>query len=142
MSMPAKEQGLARVMRDVSVAQEIYIMLAKRHEEARISEVMQPTDVQVIDTADLPDKPVKPKKARNVVAAAMLGIFAGLAWAFFQEYMDKSIRTPEDVRQYLDLPILGSIPDMEKDDEQSPKPGLWVRIKQLVCLNKNRPGSM
>lgn len=141
-TLPAKEQGLAKLMRDASVAQEIYIMLAKRHEEARISEVMQPTDVQVIDVAVLPERPVAPRKGHNVVLAGLLGIFAGLAWAFFREFMDKSIRTPEDVKQYLDLPILGSIPEMAGDVERPKHSGLWSRIKQLLFKKKNLPGSM
>ena len=82
--LPAKEQGLVRVMRDANVAQEIYIMLAKRYEEARISEVMQPTDIQVIDVAVAPDpdKPIKPNKKVNILIAGLLGLCVGTGLAF------------------------------------------------------------
>lgn len=129
--LPVKEQGLAKVMRDVAVAREIYIMLAKRHEEARISEVMQPTDVQVIDVATLPDEPIRPKKALNIVIAAILGLFIGTGTAFALEHMNRSIRTPEDVQQYLDLPVLGSIPHFDSKYHDV-KPSFWDRIKQLT----------
>lgn len=129
--LPAKEQGLARVMRDAMVAQEIYVMLAKRHEEARISEVMAPTDVQIIDSAISPEKPIKPKKMLNIVIAATLGLFAGTAFVFFREYLNRSIRNAEDVQYYLDLPTLGNIPDFENDARLAPKPGRWERIRQL-----------
>jgi capsular polysaccharide biosynthesis protein len=107
-------------------------MLAKRHEEARISEVMQPTDVQIVDTAIAPEKPIKPKKLLNVVIAAILGIFAGTAWAFLQEYLNKSIRTAEDVQYYLGLPVLGSIPDFEGEEKLNNKASLWDKMKQMV----------
>lgn len=131
--LPAKEQGLARVMRDAQVAREIYVMLAKRHEEARISEVMQPTEVQVIDAAIAPDKPIRPKKLLNVVIGAILGLFAGTGFVFLREYLNMSVRTAEDVNQYLDLPVLGSIPDFENGDSRDANRGLWATIKRMFA---------
>lgn len=136
--LPAKEQGLARVMRDALVAQEIYVMLAKRHEEARISEVMQPTDVQVIDVAAAPIKPISPRKTLNVVVGGILGLLIGLGVAFVLEYMNKTVRTIEDVRNYLDLPVLGSIPDFDSKTELLEKNGMWARIKQLIAAKTTR----
>lgn len=127
--LPAKERGLARVQRDANVAQEIYVMLAKRYEEARIAEYMQPTDVQVIDEAVPPDKPIKPKKGLNIAIAAILGIFLGTGAAFAQEYFNRTIRTAADVKEFLDLPVLGQIPDFDKEPEQNP--GLLAKIKQF-----------
>ena len=135
-SLPAKEQGLTKVMRDAAVNQEIYIMLAKRHEEARISEVMQPTDVQVIDVAIEPDKPISPKKTLNVVIAAILGLFIGLATAFILEYMNKTIRTAEDVQHYLELPVLGSIPDFDSKTTLNIKTSLWAKLQSLTITKK------
>jgi len=130
--LPAKEQGLVRVMRDATVAQEIYVMLAKRHEEARISEVMQPTDVQVIDVAAIPVKPISPKKTFNVIIAAALGLFIGLGLAFISEYMNRTVKSVEDVRDYLNLPVLGSIPHFDSDTKLAVSSGMWANIKQLV----------
>ena len=117
--LPAKEQGLARVLRDTLVAQEIYTMLAKRYEEARISEVMQPTDAQVVNPAVAPRNHIRPRRTMNVAIAGMLGLFLGLGMAFFLEYMNRTIRTPEDVKDYLDLPVLGSIPDFDSVEQAS-----------------------
>ena len=129
--LPAKEQGLARVMRDAQVAQEIYVMLAKRHEEARISEVMQPTEVQIIDAAITPDKPISPKKKLNVLIGSILGLFAGTAFVFLREYLNMSVRTAEDVNRYLDLPVLGSIPDFENGDSRTDNRNMWATVKRL-----------
>jgi polysaccharide chain length determinant protein (PEP-CTERM system associated) len=139
IKLPAKEQGLVRVMRDASVAQEIYVMLAKRHEEARISEVMQPTEVQIIDVAIAPEKPVKPKKMLNIVIAVIVGLFAGTGLAFGLEYMNKTIRTAEDVKQYLDLPVIGSIPDFDQE-HQSNDLTLWAKVKAAIGTKTQRRG--
>lgn len=138
--LPAKEQGLARVMRDAIVAQEIYVMLAKRHEEARISEVMQPTDVQVIDIAVAPLKPISPNKKMNVVIGGILGLVIGLGAAFILEYMNNTVKTVEDVKKYLDLPVLGSIPHFDSNTEPQKATGLWAKCKKIV-QGTNRGGA-
>lgn len=140
VQLPAKEQGLVKVMRDANVAQDIYIMLAKRYEEARISEVMEPTDVQIIDRAILPEAPIKPKKLLNTLIAAILGIFVGVGLAFLHEFMNKTVRTPEDVKQYLDLPVLGSIPDFDSDTRPQ-RTGWFQRISNIINnrINTSKP---
>lgn len=127
--LPSKEQGLARLMRDALVAQDIFSMLAKRHEEARISEVMQPTDIQVIDVAMTPERPVSPRKVLNVVIAAILGLFIGTGLAFFQEYANRTIRSTDDVKQYLGLPVLGAIPDFISNGHSPNKNKMWQKLK-------------
>jgi succinoglycan biosynthesis transport protein ExoP len=100
-------------MRDVSVADEIYIMLAKRLEEAKVAEVAVSTEVQVVDTATLPEDPIKPKKVLTLLLAAFLGIFGGSGFVIAKELMNRTIKTTDDVANYLDLPVLGSVPDYE-----------------------------
>lgn len=108
-----KEQKYLSLMRDVSVANEIYIMLAKRLEEAKVAEVAVSTEVQVVDTATLPEDPVKPKKLLTLLLAAFLGIFGGSGFVIAKELMNRTIKTTDDVANYLDLPVLGSVPDYE-----------------------------
>lgn len=108
--LPAKEQNLARMTRDVSVAQEVYTMLARRFEEAKISEVMQSTDVQMVDTAIASPAPVKPAKGLNIVVASLLGLLIGTGMAVVLSSVRRTIDTAEDVRRYLDLPVIASIP--------------------------------
>ena len=136
-SIPAKQQGLVKALRDVNVAQELYIMLAKRYEEARISEVMEPTDVQVIDVAIAPEKPIKPRKVLNTVIGAMMGLLMGAGIAFFKEYMYKTVRTEEDVQQYLGLPVLGRIPDFDHQTGAK-QMSIWERIRTVMRKNSRQ----
>ncbi len=108
--IPEKERGLARLLRDYKVAEELYTMLAKRYEEARISEIMESANVQIVDLASLPEDPVKPRKTLNFVLAAFLGVFVGTMITFVAEYFHKTIDTAEDVRYYLNQRVIGSIP--------------------------------
>lgn len=113
MKLPAKEQGLTRLLRDASVAQDIYIMLAKRFEEAKIDEMMQQTDLQIVDRAIIPDKPIQPKKGLNILIGLFLGLCSGIGLVFVSAYLRQTIDTQDDVKHYLGLPVLGNIPEFE-----------------------------
>lgn len=116
--LPAKELELARLMRDAKVLEELYIMLRTRNEETRIAEVMQTADVQVIDSALLPEKPVKPRVKLNIAIGAVLGMFLGIGLAFLVEFMDTTLKTKEDAEKILGVPVLGQIPDFDLVDSK------------------------
>ena len=131
-----KEQEFVSLMRDVTVANEIYVMLAKRLEEAKVAEASVATEVQVVDTATLPTAPVAPKKAMTLLLAALLGILASSGFVVVRELLNRTIKNSDDVANYLDLPVLGSVPDMNdlrKDMEKNDKgPGLLAKIWRKV----------
>ena len=131
-----KEQEFVSLMRDVTVANEIYVMLAKRLEEAKVAEASVATEVQVVDTATLPTAPVAPKKAMALLLAALLGILASSGFVVVRELLNRTIKNSDDVANYLDLPVLGSVPDMNdlrKDMEKNDKgPGLLAKIWRKV----------
>lgn len=102
-----------RLLRDVTVSQEIYTMLAKRLEEAKVAEVSISRDVQVIENPVVPAIPVEPRKARTVGLAMLLGFFLSSAYAVGKEMFNRTIKTSDDVANYLDLPVLGEIPDFD-----------------------------
>ena len=131
-----QEQEFVSLMRDVTVANEIYVMLAKRLEEAKVAEASVATEVQVVDTATLPTAPVAPKKAMTLLLAALLGILASSGFVVVRELLNRTIKNSDDVANYLDLPVLGSVPDMNdlrKDMEKNDKgPGLLAKIWRKV----------
>ena len=111
--LPATETRLARLMLDYSVAEGIYTLLAKRYEEARISEIMESTNIQVFDMAFLPEDPVRPRKTLNLSIAAFMGLFIGTMSTFVVEYFFKTIDTAEDLHRYLGLNVIGIVPRLD-----------------------------
>jgi len=111
--LPEKEIQLARLERAVRVAENIYLTLLESYQEARISEAMELGDIRVIDLALIPDTPIKPRKMLNLAIAGVLGLMLGIMLVFFMEFLDHSFKSREDVEQYLDLPVLGTIPYVE-----------------------------
>lgn len=137
--LPSKEQGISRLIRDVTVSQEIYVMLAKRYEEARISEVTQPAEVQVIDRAIDPALAISPRKTRNIVAGAVLGLFLGLGIALFLENSRRTINNSKEATEYLGLPVLGVIPDFNLSNVSSVNPSAGKMQRLFIKIKKNLP---
>ncbi|KXZ40584.1 Capsular polysaccharide biosynthesis protein [Alkalithermobacter thermoalcaliphilus JW-YL-7 = DSM 7308] len=75
-----------------------------------VTRIMNIENVQIIDTAKLPKNPIKPKRSLNIAIAFVLGIMLGVFIAFLIEYLDNTIKTPKDIENHLDLPVIGVIP--------------------------------
>jgi len=68
------------------------------------------SNVRVVDRALAPSSRFRPSYTRNGLVALLAGVAIGVGLAFFFSYLDRSLRTPEQVEQYLQLPALGVIP--------------------------------
>lgn len=110
-TIPRKEVILNRLERSLESREQLYIALIERLQEARIAEQSELGYVSIVDEAILPVTPVRPQKARNVLVAAMLGIFLGFILAFARNQIDNKIRRPEDLRS-RGYSVLGAVPDL------------------------------
>ncbi len=68
------------------------------------------TNVQILDRAQPPTKPVRPRKALNVALALILGLFAGVGLVFLFESLDQTIKTATELEQFLKLTCMASLP--------------------------------
>ncbi len=67
-------------------------------------------NIQVMDKAEIPKKPIKPKKILNIVIGFFIGLMASVGLIFLLEYKDNTLKTEQDINKYLDLPVIGVIP--------------------------------
>jgi capsular exopolysaccharide synthesis family protein len=132
--LPSKELQLARLERDRGVANQTYMMLMQRKEEMRLAQAVQTGNVSVADPAVMPFYPYNMQKMLNLMLGAVLGLFLGIGFAFFLEHLENTIRTPDDVTQYLGLSVLGVIP-RDKKAKKSKTPIIMVsrRAKQSAA---------
>lgn len=131
----ALQQEYARMAREAAVAKEIHGMLAKRVEEAKIAEVMQQNNVQIVNEPTLPEKPAKPKKAQVLALAALLGLLFSSAYYVVQGLMHPRIRREQDAETHLGLAVLGCIPDeaaLAQQAEADAATGFIGKIKEFL----------
>lgn len=80
-----------------------------------IKEIMNVENVKIIDEAQVPLSPIKPRPRLNMAIAGVLGIMGGVFLAFMLEFIDNTLKTPEDVEKHLGLPVLGAIPIVKNE---------------------------
>lgn len=104
------------VSKDPVFAQEVADSVAKNfsHEIVRIAKV---DNVQIVDKAQVPEKPIKPNKVLNTIVSGMLGLFLVVGIVFVREMMDNTIKSDKDVQKYLELNVIGMIPKYETGEE-------------------------
>ena len=112
MEMKQKAIQYNILKREADTNRDLYNGLLQRMKEAGVSATFTASNIQIVDGAELPTKPFKPNKRLNLLLAAVVGLFLGLGLAFFFEYLDNTIKTPEDVEQLIQLPSFGMIPEI------------------------------
>lgn len=114
--LPAAEQDLARLMRLTKVNSDIYTFLLQKHEEARIAEASTINNISIVDPAIAEDEPASPKVRVNLVLGALIGLMLGGGLCFFREYVDDTVKDPEEAKRNLSLPLLALIPYISRKD--------------------------
>jgi len=107
--------------REAETSREMFDLLVKRFKEASLTEDIRTGNIRIIDPAQIPKGPVKPKKLQNILLAIIVGLSLGIGLAFFLEYIDNTIKLPDEVTGILKIPYLGPVPAIAagaaKDDK-------------------------
>lgn len=74
--------------------------------------------LSIVEEASVPTTPFSPNIPMNVATAAFIGFILSIGGAFLIEFLDDTIRSPEDIERITPLPILGTITMIEGDDYQ------------------------
>ncbi len=99
--------------RDVETNRQIYDSLIKKIKEQSIIEQVRSANVLLVEKAEKSGTPVTPRTTRNLLISVMLGLLSGIGMAFFVEYLDQTIKNPEEAEAKLGISILGMIPLIE-----------------------------
>lgn len=118
--------------RDAETNRQLYEALLQKLKESQVQAGVSANNIRVVDPAETPKKPIKPRVLLNLAMAIVLGLVSGLGLAFFQEYLDKTIKTPDDVEKLLRLPSLGFLPKFSLN-----RPGNDTEPKQLSVAPGN-----
>jgi capsular exopolysaccharide synthesis family protein len=96
--------------RDAASNRQIFESLMQRTKETGISGELKTSNIRVVDAAETPRRPVTPNTRVNLLLALFGGATLAIGLAFFFEYLDNRIKSPDEVKQHLGLPFLGMVP--------------------------------
>jgi succinoglycan biosynthesis transport protein ExoP len=114
--------------RQAESSRQLYELLVKRFKETSLTEEMKTGNIRVIDRAEVPGYPVKPRKQRNILLAVVVGLFFGIGMAFLLEYLDNTIKLPEEVTDFLRVPYLGPVPAFTMDRSLNEMPSRLISV--------------
>lgn len=109
--------ALDRLQLDERQLESSYASLYKSYEDLRLEEARQLDTLLVTEEAQPPTTPIRPKTAQNAMLAAIVGALLALGTAYLVEYLDDSLKTPEEVQKVLGLSALGVAPATETKGE-------------------------
>jgi polysaccharide biosynthesis transport protein len=102
--------------RDVESSKQIYESLMQRAKETGVSTELKTSNIRVIDAAEQPRRPASPQRGLNLLLGLLGGSMLGIGLAFFFEYLDSHIKTPDELQAHLGLPSLGMLPAVAAKD--------------------------
>lgn len=102
------------LQREVDTNRSLYDALLQRYKEVGVAGGVGTNAVSVVDRAQVPVAPFKPNLPFNVALGLIAGLILGFGSAFALEWMDDTIKTPEDLRTKLGIAPLGIIPALPK----------------------------
>lgn len=101
--------------RDLTTSRDLLHNVLKQIEETSLAVESNASSISIVDFAVTPQSPSFPRKRVVLLVGLMLGVGLGIGAAFFINYLDNTVRTPEDLSTLLQLPNLGVVPSFELD---------------------------
>ncbi len=111
--LPTQQYQLSELTRQNKVLERQYLDLLAKTEDARISEAVSSEDIEILDSAIVPELPTNRDKVQKGAIGGVFGLMLGMGIVLLIEFLDKTIKTVDDVKRTLKLPVLGTIPRID-----------------------------
>src|SRR5712692_3415109 len=98
--------------REAETNKQLYDGLLQKLKEAGIAAGLRSSNIRVVDPALEPSAPSRPQKTRSIFLAVLVGLVGGVGLALLREYLDNTVKTPEDVEFLSRLPSLAVVPTL------------------------------
>ena len=104
------------LLRDVDTNRSIYDALLQKYKEVGVVGGVGSNKIAIVDRARVPKAPVSPNVLANLLIGLLIGLFLGFGGVLLLEFIDDTIKSPEDVRTKLHMTLLGVMPASQDND--------------------------
>ena len=97
---------------EATETKQLYDALDEKLKEAQIQAGLNTRNIRVVDQALVPTSPSGPERTRNILLSLLVGLVGGVGLAIFREYLDNTVKSPDDVERLTGLPSLAVVPSL------------------------------
>jgi capsular exopolysaccharide synthesis family protein len=97
---------------DAESNKQLYDGLQQKLKEASITAGLRSSNIRIVDPALVPTTPARPQKGKSILIAFLIGLVGGVGLAFLREYLDNTVKSPDDVERLAGLPSLAVVPSL------------------------------
>ena len=108
----SEDLRLQQLQTTLDLYQQIYVNSLDSLEALRLARLQNSPNIVQIEPALRPEEPVRPRPLLNTALATLVGLMLTAGIVFLVEYLDDTLKTPEDVEHALGLPVLGFVAEM------------------------------
>jgi len=130
--LPETQQVILRLSSDVKVNTELYNTLINNAQTLRVSKAGTVGNVRIVDYAELPTLPIKPKKVMILVFSFFLGLISGIALAFIRKALYRGVEDPDLIEKQLNIPVYATIPHSTQQEKFN------IRLKKAYKQQSNK----
>jgi succinoglycan biosynthesis transport protein ExoP len=109
---PATDAELSRLNSELTQLRQSSAYLLQSYESIRLAETQSTNNIVVVEPAEEPAVPVRPRTFQNTLLGAVVGLLLATGIVFLIEYLDDRVRSPEQIDTILKLPVVGLIARM------------------------------
>jgi succinoglycan biosynthesis transport protein ExoP len=128
-----KEIEYHRLDRSREQNEKLFELLLSRMKEADVARMMKVNNIRVVDGAEVPKGPIRPRPLINLAIGTLAGLLLGIAVSWAREQLDRSLKTPDDVEEKLGVTFLGLLPEFAEEKDK------FGRNKGKVRSKRRRP---
>jgi capsular exopolysaccharide synthesis family protein len=114
-SLTLENVQLTQLQSTLNLYQQIYSNLLNSYESIRLARLQNTPNVVQVEMATANSNPIRPRPVNNIALGAAVGLMAAAGIVFLIEYMDDTIKSPRDISQLFDVPVIGYIAEMSQD---------------------------
>ena len=119
---PVRETEMVELTRDYNTINGVYIGLLGKREASNLSANIERRQIgeqfQLLDPARVPARPASPNRQRMNLMGMAAGLAVGLVLVGLLEYKDSTLKTDDDLKRVLAMPVLAVVPLMQSDQER------------------------
>jgi len=133
--------------REAEANKALYDGLLTKLKEAGISAGLRSSNIRVVDPAMIPTYPARPAKTRNITLSFLVGLVGGIGLALLREYMDNTVKSPDDIEALVRLPSLAVVPAFSESNGDRPRskllkgPSINGHDKRIELVAQHLPKS-